>query len=140
MIKEAVRRHLVGVHAYLVPYRAFAQEVYESFIHELQEEGLTARLKISTGDHRDPVYPEDTDILVSTFERFSSILSQADFQVGRVVLDEVHLLADEGRGPNLEGLIVRLRTWKRPLSLCALSAVVANPDELASWLWLVTAT
>lgn len=134
VIREAVKNHLGGVHAYLVPYRALAQEMYESFKRELQSEGLVAKLKISTGDNWDPVYPEETDILVSTFERFSSILSQADLQVGRVVLDEIHLLADEGRGPNLESLIVRLRTWKRPLSLCALSAVVANPEDLATWL------
>jgi replicative superfamily II helicase len=51
-----------------------------------------------------------------------------------VVVDEVHLVADQSRGAVLEGLLARLRFHKRPKSLCALSAVVANPEALGKWL------
>ncbi|MBC7084016.1 MAG: DUF3467 domain-containing protein [Firmicutes bacterium] len=46
-----------------------------------------------------------------------------------MVIDEVHLVADESRGPTLETLLVRLKTRKRPTSICALSAVISNPQE-----------
>ncbi len=141
ILEQAVLRGEPGVHAYLVPYRALAAEIYESFMRELAEGSRgnaeterRARVKIATGDHRDPFYPEDTDILVSTFERFSALLASPGLRLGRIVVDEVHLIADESRGPTLECLIVRLKTWKRPTSMCALSAVISNPDVLASWL------
>lgn len=120
------------VHAYLVPYRALAAEVYESFVRELAEKGAEGargtddaanasgrpqgggkpRVKIATGDHRDPFYPEDTDILVSTFERFSALLASPDLRLGRVVVDEIHLLADESRGPALESLRPPPSGWR----------------------------
>lgn len=134
ILEEAVRRKEPGVHAYLVPYRALAAEMYDSFIRETEQKDIRCRVKISTGDHKDPFYPGDTDILVATFETFSALLSSPDLRVGRVVVDEIHLLADESRGPALEGLLVRLKTWRKPKSLCALSAVVSNPEELAGWL------
>ena len=51
-----------------------------------------------------------------------------------MVINEVHLLADESRGPTLETLLVRLKTRKRPTSICALLAVISNPQALADWL------
>ncbi|MDI6639057.1 MAG: hypothetical protein QME82_09170, partial [Bacillota bacterium] len=217
ILKDAAVRGEPGVHVYLVPYRALAAEIYESFVRELavehgceesvadgdagtrgssedrgrsgdrgssgdrsgsedrgtsgdrsspedrgsaedrgalgvhssaraqaEERGhsaarldlprLAPRVKIATGDHRDPFYPADTDILVATFERFSALLASPDLRLGRIVIDEVHLLADESRGPTLETLLVRLKTWKRPTSICALSAVISNPQGLADWL------
>lgn len=134
ILEEALRKGEPGVHAYLVPYRALAGEMYESLRRELADKGIAGRVKIATGDHRDPIYPAETDVLVATFERFSALISSPDLHVARVVLDEVHLLADESRGPALESLIVRLKTWKKHHSLCALSAVVANPEKLAGWL------
>jgi len=187
ILRNAALRGEPGVHVYLVPYRALAAEIYESFVRELavengceesvadgdagtrsssedrggaedrgalgvhssaraqaEERGhsaarldlprLAPRVKIATGDHRDPFYPADTDILVATFERFSALLASPDLRLGRIVIDEVHLLADESRGPTLETLLVRLKTWKRPTSICALSAVISNPQDLADWL------
>ena len=211
ILKDAAVRGEPGVHVYLVPYRALAAEIYESFVRELavehgceesvadgdagtrgsfgdrgssadrsgsedrgtsgdrsnpedrgsaedrgalgvhssaraqaEERGhsaarldlprLAPRVKIATGDHRDPFYPADTDILVATFERFSALLASPDLRLGRIVIDEVHLLADESRGPTLETLLVRLKRWKRPTSICALSAVISNPEHLAAWL------
>jgi replicative superfamily II helicase len=134
IIRRAIQRGEKGVNAYLVPYRALAAEMYDSFLRELQEEGIGATVRLATGDHTDPIHPEETDILVATYERFSSLLRLPQLVLGRVVIDEVHLVADETRGPTLEGLIARMKSHKRPRSICALSAVVSNPEKLASWL------
>jgi replicative superfamily II helicase len=134
ILRGAVRRGQAGVHAYLVPYRALAAEMYDSFLRELEEEGLSATVRLATGDHTDPIHPEETDILVATYERFAGLLRLPGLTLGSIVIDEVHLVADETRGPVLEGLIARMRSHKKPRSLCALSAVVSNPEKLSDWL------
>ena len=51
-----------------------------------------------------------------------------------VVVDEIHLLNDPGRGPTLEVLITLLRKTLPTLQLIGLSATIGNPEELAAWL------
>ncbi|MGE5483888.1 MAG: DEAD/DEAH box helicase [Ignavibacteriales bacterium] len=134
VLVEALRRRQPGPHVYLIPYRALATEIYESLKEDLEKNGIQASVKVATGDYSDPIYPAETDILVATYERFSSLLTSLEFRPGRVVVDEVHLLADESRGPVLEGLLIRLTRLRKSESICALSAVVANPEEIAAWL------
>lgn len=134
ILRQAVKRGEKGVHVYLVPYRALASEMYESFCNELENDGVEAAVRVSTGDHTDPIYPQETDILIATYERFAGLLGMSDLMVGRVVADEVHLLADETRGVVVEGVLTRLKSHKRPMSLCALSAVISNPEKLGKWL------
>jgi replicative superfamily II helicase len=118
-------------HAYLVPFRALAEEVWDS-LHQLV--GGSARLRIVTGDHRDPVKPQDADVVVATYESFLRLMRLPNFSPGVVVADEVHLIADIHRGPVVEGLLARMMASGRTSSLCALSAVVQNADEIARWL------
>jgi replicative superfamily II helicase len=134
ILRKAVQRGEKGVHVYLVPYRALASEMYESFVDELNRDAVKAVVRVSTGDHTDPIYPEETDILIATYERFAALLRMPELAVGRVVVDEVHLLADETRGVVVESVLARLKFHKRPTSICALSAVISNPEELGKWL------
>jgi replicative superfamily II helicase len=132
-IQRAIARQKNGpTHAYLVPFRALAAEIYDVLVDILQ--GTEARVRIATGDYRDPLRPEDADLVVSTYESFASLLRGSAFQPGTVVADEVHLVADDSRGPTVEGLFARLLASGRLQSLCALSAVVENGRELADWL------
>jgi len=134
--REALRRALgraePGVHAYLVPYRALAEEVFDALGDQLAPTG--ARLRIATGDYRDPIRPDDADIIVATYESFATLLQGASFRPGIVVADEIHLVTDESRGPAVEGLFARLLASNRIRALIALSAVVENDGELANWL------
>jgi replicative superfamily II helicase len=134
ILRSAVKHGERGVHVYLVPYRALASEMYDSFQQECESDKLGATVKIATGDHTDPIYPQETDILIATYERFAALMRMPDMHVGRVVVDEIHLIADETRGSVVEGLLARLKSHKRPTSLCALSAVISNPEELGEWL------
>jgi len=54
--------------------------------------------------------------------------------VGVVVIDEIHLLNDIGRGPTLEILITILRRLLKNVQIIGLSATIGNPKELAAWL------
>ena len=51
-----------------------------------------------------------------------------------VVVDEVHLLNDPGRGPTLEILLTILRRLLPEVQIIGLSATIGNEKELAKWL------
>ncbi len=52
------------------------------------------------------------------------------------MIDEIHTLDDEERGPRLDGLIARLRKLYPKAQFIGLSATVGNPEELAKELGL----
>jgi helicase len=54
-------------------------------------------------------------------------------EVDLVVVDEVHLLGDSGRGARLEGALSRLRRLNPFCRVLALSATLGNRAELADW-------
>lgn len=122
---------------YIVPLRALASEKYEEFKERYEPLGI--KIGISTGDFdiADPRLAR-YDILVATSEKVDSLLRHrakwlADV-VSVVVLDEVHLINDPGRGPTLEILTARLRQVNPKLQVLALSATIKNADEIAEWL------
>jgi hypothetical protein len=110
---RALERGDPGTHAYLVPYRALAEEIYDRFL--ALQSGRDTRVRILTGDHRDAVRPGDADLLVATYESFAALVRQAGFSPGTVVADEVHLVADDHRGPGVEGLFSQGRPDGRHL-------------------------
>ncbi len=132
---RAIRKDRSRVHAYLVPFRALANEQYETILDELRAAGDDeTRVRIATGDYTDAVKPESANLLVATYERFMGLIESDRFKLGTVVADEFHLIDDESRGPAVEGLFARLLAMRRPQSLIALSAVIENGDTLADWL------
>ncbi len=122
---------------YIVPLRALASEKYKEFREKYGLLGL--KVGISTGD-LDVVDPRlaHYDILIATSEKVDSLIRHrakwlADI-ISVVVLDEIHLIDDPGRGPTLEVLTARLRQVNPNLQTLALSATVKNAEEIAGWL------
>ncbi len=135
MLKSILKER--GKCLYIVPLRALASEKFEEFRSKYGHLGV--RVGISTGDF-DAIDPglARYDILVATSEKVDSLLRHrakwlADV-VSVVVLDEVHLIDEPGRGPTLEILTARLRQVNPKLQILALSATVKNADEIAEWL------
>ncbi len=124
-----------GKALYIVPLRAIAREKYEELL-ELKEFGF--RIGITTGeldesDKRIFRY----DIIVCTSEKADSLLRHGNAwvkQVSIVVIDEVHLIHDQTRGPTLEVIIARFRALNPNTQLIALSATIQNAVELTDWL------
>ena len=122
-----------GPGLYIVPLRALATEKHATF-----SELPGVDVGIATGDYDSPAAElADHDIVVATSEKVdSAIRSGASWvdDIGCVVVDEVHLLGQADRGPTLEVTLAHLRRLTPGVQLVALSATVANADEIADWL------
>ena len=132
MLKAALqgRRSL-----YIVPLRALATEKYDSF---KKFRALGVSVGISTGDFdkRDERLGKN-QIIIATSEKADSLMRNGASWVrdlAVLVVDEIHLLNDVGRGPTLEMTITKLRHCNPNLQVIGLSATVANGQEIAAWL------
>ncbi len=120
---------------YIVPLKALATEKYRDFKRKYEKIAKVA-LSIGNLDASDP-YLADYDIIITTSEKLDSLLRHHSpwlINVGVVIIDEIHLLNDPGRGPTLEILITLLRRVLKNLQIIGLSATIGNPEELAEWL------
>jgi len=122
-----------GPALYIVPLRALAREKYESF-----DAIPGVDVGISTGDYDSPAEElGEHDVVVATSEKVDSAIRNGADWVGElacVVVDEVHLLGAEDRGPTLEVTLSTLQRRAPGVQVVALSATVENPDEVADWL------
>lgn len=124
-----------GKAIYIVPLKALASEKYKEF---RKKYGKLCRVGISVGDldSSDPRIA-DYDLIIVTSEKLDSLIRhRADWirDVAVVIVDEIHLMNDAGRGPTLEILITILRQLLKKIQIVALSATIGNPRELAEWL------
>ena len=132
MLNGVIRNRKKAV--YVAPLRALVSEKYEEF----KEAYPFLKIAMSIGD-LDSLdhWLSGYDIVFVSTEKFDSLirhgLSWLD-DVGCVVVDEVHMLDDPGRGPTLEILITKLRRLCPSAQLLALSATIGNSRELAEWL------
>ena len=119
---------------YVVPLKALASEKYKEF-NELYSKYF--QVHISIGEVQTHNYVRDFDLLLVTAEKLDSLLRHSqDFMndVGLVIIDEIHLINDETRGPTLEVLITLFKIKFPKLRLMGLSATINNCEELAQWL------
>ncbi len=137
----AIIKHLYdgGKIVYLSPLKALASEKFSEFKKlESIEFEKKLRMQISTGDfdQSDRTLGQN-DILVLTNEKMDSIIRQgADWinEISLVIVDEVHLIGDDDRGPTLEIVLTKLKSLPQKPQILALSATVTNADEISSWL------
>lgn len=124
-----------GKALYIVPLKALASEKYEDLA---RFESLGIRVAESTGDYDESdAALHKYDVVVATSEKVDSLLRHRSKwldQLSVVVADEVHMLNDPERGPTLEVILVKFRTFNPEAQLIALSATIKNAGELAEWL------
>ncbi|MGC8661721.1 MAG: DEAD/DEAH box helicase [Nitrososphaeria archaeon] len=127
---------------YISPLRALAGEKYFEFKNFFSEittpEGREAKVCISTGDYDvDPSYLSACDLIITTNERFDSIMRHRVKwleRVGLFIFDEIHLLSDESRGATLEFVLTEGIAKYPDAQFIGLSATVSNSEEIAAWL------
>ena len=120
---------------YVVPLKALANEKYNDFKNRY---GSFVKIAMSIGDlDSTDSYLADYDLIITVSEKLDSLIRHYApwiSMTGVVVIDEIHLLNDSGRGPTLEILITILRQLLKNVQIIALSATIGNPEELAEWL------
>jgi helicase len=125
---------------YLTPLRAIATEKYHYFraLESVNINDRKIRIRVSTSDYDSSgIEVADADIIVLTNEKMDSIIRHGTewiYKVGLFVADEVHLLGDRDRGPTLEMMLTKIRKMYTQSQILALSATVANSEDVAKWL------
>jgi len=123
---------------YLVPQKALAEEKFQEFRQRYGKLGI--KVVVSSRDHREydqDIERRDFQIAVVVFEKMQALLvsrPQLMEVVGLVVVDELQLITDEGRGPTLELLLTKVRIAQSRPRLLGLSAVLGKAQSLADWL------
>ncbi len=112
---------------YTTPIKALSNQKYA----DLVEQHGAANVGLLTGDNAvnggAPVVVMTTEVLRNMLYAGSTALDD----LGYVVMDEVHYLADRFRGAVWEEVIIHLPASVR---LVSLSATVSNAEEFADWL------
>ena len=124
-----------GKAIYIVPLKALASEKYKDF---KKRYGGIAKVALSIGDiDSSDSYLVDYDLIITTSEKLDSLIRHHApwlSLISTIIIDEIHLLNDPGRGPTLEILITILRQLLKKVQIIGLSATIGNPEELAEWL------
>ena len=125
----------------LLPMRALVNDKYRQFNTTYASFGIkTIRVTGEIADDIPELMRGQYDICLMTYEKCTSMMLADDWllrQVGTIVVDEVQMLADPSRGPNLEFLLTLVRLRRRSgiePQLIGLSAVIGDANGLDRWL------
>ncbi|MCC6006703.1 MAG: ligase-associated DNA damage response DEXH box helicase [Rhodobacteraceae bacterium] len=133
-----------GLHTlYVSPLKALAADIRRNLSVPVAELGLPVRIEDRTADtaarqkSRQRVDPPH--ILLTTPESLALLLSYPEAPrifggLRRVVLDEIHALAESKRGDQLMLGLARLRSLCPGLQVTGLSATVEDPQALARFM------
>ena len=130
-----------GLHTlYISPLKALAADIKRNLRTPVDEMGLPIRIEDRTGDTSYSVKrrqrADPPHILLTTPESLALMISYEDAPrifagLQRVVIDEIHALAESKRGDQLLLALARLQTLCPGLRRVGLSATVEDPPAIA---------
>ena len=133
-----------GLHTlYLSPLKALAADIRRNLRRPVEGAGLPIRIEDRTGDtsytQRRRQRADPPHILLTTPESLALLLSYEDAPqifagLQRVIVDEIHALAESKRGDQLMLQLARLQSFAPHLRRVGLSATVEDPPALARFL------
>jgi ATP-dependent Lhr-like helicase len=133
-----------GLHTlYISPLKALAADIRRNLRTPVEGAGLPIRIEDRTGDtsyvQRRRQRADPPHILLTTPESLALLLSYEDAPrifagLQRVIVDEIHALAESKRGDQLMLCLSRLETLAPGLRRVGLSATVEDPPALARYL------
>jgi ATP-dependent Lhr-like helicase len=133
-----------GLHTlYISPLKALAVDIARNLERPIAEMQLPIKVETRTGDtpvsrrQRQRRYPPD--ILLTTPEQLALLLASDDApflfsSLKRIVLDELHALVTSKRGDLLALGLARLFRIAPDITVIGLSATVAEPESLSTFL------
>ncbi|MFO6465624.1 ligase-associated DNA damage response DEXH box helicase [Jannaschia sp. KMU-145] len=133
-----------GLHTlYVSPLKALANDIRRNLATPIEEAGLPIRVEDRTGDtsytKRQRQRADPPHVLLTTPESLALMISYPDAArtfagLQRVIVDEIHALADNKRGDQLMLALSRLQTLAPGLRRVGLSATVDDPGVIAHYL------
>ena len=133
-----------GLHTlYISPLKALAADIRRNLMTPIEGANLPVRVEDRTGDttytQRRRQRADPPHILLTTPESLALLLSYEDAPrifagLSRVIVDEVHALAESKRGDQLMLALSRLETLAPGLRRVGLSATVEDPAAIARFL------
>lgn len=120
---------------YLVSHKALADQKYLDFVGRFGERAANpvASVGLNTGDRAEG--DVDAQLMVATYEKALGLFLTGQLKLNNslIVADELQILGDPGRGPDIEALcaVIRHQGVKQFL---ALTATVENPEDFAGWM------
>ncbi|WP_043918613.1 ligase-associated DNA damage response DEXH box helicase [Jannaschia aquimarina] len=133
-----------GLHTlYVSPLKALANDIRRNLRIPIDEAGLPIRVEDRTGDTsqtaRKRQRADPPHILLTTPESLALMMSYPDADrtfkgLKRVIVDEIHALAENKRGDQLMLALSRLQTLAPGLRRVGLSATVDDPAAIAHYL------
>ena len=134
----------LGLHTlYISPLKALTADIRRNLRRPVEGANLPIRIEDRTGDttytQRRKQRADPPHILLTTPESLALLLSYEDAHrmfagLQRVIIDEIHALAESKRGDQLSLLVARLQSLRPGLRLVGLSATVEDPPALARFL------
>jgi len=132
-VLTALRKGVRGI--YLVSHKALADQKYVDFLGRFGEKATSpiGSVGLNTGDRAEGDI--EAQLMVATYEKALGLLLADQLKVDNalVVADELQILGEPGRGPDIETLcsVFRQRGIRQ---FVALTATVENPQDLAGWM------
>lgn len=133
-----------GLHTlYISPLKALAADIRRNLTRPIAEMGLPIRVEDRSGDtssqNRRRQRADPPQILLTTPESLALLLSYPEAPrifaaLGRVIVDEIHALAESKRGDQLMLCLARLDRLVPGLRRVGLSATVEDPAALGRFL------
>ena len=140
-LAELARDPAPGLHTlYVSPLKALAADIKRNLTAPVEETGLPIRIEDRTGDtsatRKKRQRADPPHILLTTPESLALLTSYEDAGrmfagLKRVVVDEIHALAESKRGDQLMLALARLHRLAPGLRRVGLSATVEDPQAIA---------
>lgn len=129
----------------VAPTKALCNEVFKMWQEKFA--AFDMRVGLATGDS-DPnemtslndlqpyqlivTTPEKWDGLTRKWNDYPTIANS----IRLMLIDEIHLLGDPFRGPTLEAIVARIKTFRKPsdIRFVSVSASLPNIQDVAQWL------
>ena len=124
---------------YLVPLRSLAEEKYEHFKKLYSGPDCKLKIRVSSRDRREDdrkIIRGDYQIAIMVYEKFNYFLLKYPHLlkgVSLIIIDEMQLINDPGRGPLLEEMMDCIRKKNPQIKLMGLSAYLENEAGFLSW-------
>ncbi|WP_266254859.1 MULTISPECIES: DEAD/DEAH box helicase [Paraburkholderia] len=120
---------------YLVSHKALADQKYLDFVARFGEGAAEpiGSVGLNTGDRTEGDI--NAQLMVATYEKALGLFLSGQIKPNNalVVADELQILGEPGRGPDIEALCSALRQ-RGIKQFVALTATVANPEDIAGWM------